>query len=272
MPLSDRQALLFIQALDTAFDVDGLRKMLRQELGVELASITQAKDKRQMIGELLTDAENEGWTSNLLQAARSALPYQQELQTAADQLGLAPRLTVAIRPNPPRQRRINAPTLQKIIRGANSMLDLPSWREKLGRIEYQVCRIDLHGDPAGTGFLVGPDLIMTCYHVVEKLITGADKPGSVLARFDYKITKDLKVVNPGRTFSLAEDWLVDLSPYNPQEALGQSDALIQADQMDYAILRLSQLARQPTRQRASHRRAAAGLDRAARPPDRPGRG
>jgi hypothetical protein len=185
-------------------------------------------------------AENEGWTSNLLQAARTALPYSPELQTAADQLGLAPRMTVAIRPNPPRQRRINTPTLQKIIRGANSLLDLPAWREKLGEIEYQVCRIDMHGKAAGTGFLVGPNLVMTCYHVVETLLNGAEKPSALQARFDYKITKDQHVVNPGRVFTLAEDWLLDSSPYNPQEALGQEDALIQPDQMDYAILRLSE--------------------------------
>ncbi len=252
MPLSDRQAQLFIQALDSAFDLDALTKMLRQELGINLDSITRARVKLQAITDLLAAAENEGWTSNLLQAARTALPYNLELQTAADQLGLAPRLMVALRPSPPRQRRMNTPTLEKIIRGANSMLELPAWRDKLGEIEYQVCRIDLAGHAAGTGFLVGPDLVMTCYHVVETLLKDAEKPNNLLVRFDFKITNDQKVVNPGREFTLAEDWLVDASPYNPQEALGQEDAAVQPDQLDYAILRLKS---RPAPSRSANRRS-----------------
>jgi hypothetical protein len=240
MPLSDRQAALFIDALDAAFELPALIRMLRQELNITLASFTQAKDKRRAITDLLAAAENEGWTANLLQAARTAQPYHAGLQTAADQLGLAPRLVVAMRPKPPRHRRINPSTLQKIIRGANSLLDLAAWREKLGDIEYQVCRIDLYGKAVGTGFLIGPGLVMTCYHVVEELIQGKAGPTDLQARFDFKVAKDRQVVNPGSLFSLGRDWLVDASPYNPAEAAGQENAAIQPDELDYAILRLEE--------------------------------
>jgi hypothetical protein len=50
-------------------------------------------------------------------------------------------------------------------------------------------------------------------------------------------------------YSLADDWQVDVSPYNPQEALGQEDATVQPDQLDYAILRLSE---SPGSQPVSH--------------------
>jgi hypothetical protein len=35
------------------------------------------------------------------------------------------------------------------------------WGEKLAKIEGQVCRIDFNGNPNGSGFLVGPDLVLS---------------------------------------------------------------------------------------------------------------
>lgn len=238
MPLSDRQAALLIQALEAAFSLPALRKMLRQELNISLASITSVKDKHAAIQDLLAAAENEGWTDKLVQAARAAQPYDAGLRTAADALGLAPPMLVALRPGPLRLRHTNAPTLEKIIRSANSLLDVAAWREKLGRIEYQVCRIDLRDRPVGTGFLIGPDLVLTCYHVVETLIKGEDGPEYLTAIFDHKIAKDNRVLNPGSAFGLAPNWLVDSSPYNPEEARGVEDADILPDQLDYAVIRL----------------------------------
>ena len=49
-------------------------------------------------------------------------------------------------------------------------LNVGLWREQLFRLEGRVCRVEVNGDPQGTGFLVGPDKVLTCYHVLENAI------------------------------------------------------------------------------------------------------
>ena len=47
-----------------------------------------------------------------------------------------------------------------------------TWRARLGELEAQVCRVEVPArdrPTAGTGFLVGPDLVLTKYHVIEVL-------------------------------------------------------------------------------------------------------
>jgi hypothetical protein len=235
MPLSQ-----LIQALETAFDLPALREMLRRNLSVEIEGITTSGDLHQAVMDLVARAEEEGWTIKLLEAARAYHPFDTSLRAVADQIGLAPRMVVAIRPSPLRERRYHDDTLEKIIVGTNSLLDLAAWRDRLGEIEYQVCRLEIRQKAVGTGFLVGPDLLMTCYHVVEALIKGKERPQDLVARFDYKIARNQAVANPGREFRLAADWLYDFSPYNAQEAAGQEDALPTAGELDFALLRLAE--------------------------------
>ncbi len=238
MPLSDRQARQLIQAFSAAFDLPSLREMLRQALSVELESITPARTLPEALTALLAEAESQGWLENLVAAARESRPHDPSLQAAADQLGLAPRLVMARRPLPPRARRLSDETLRQAIDETGSLLDLSAWREKLGEIEYQICRLEIAGKPAGTGFLIGPDLLMTCYHVVEDLIHELEPPESLIARFDYKLSRRQGFVDPGREFRLAPAWLIDALPYNAQEAAGDENALPSPDELDYAILRL----------------------------------
>ena len=266
MPISDRSAKILIQAFTAAFDLPTLREMLRQELDLDLTTITSASRLEDAVTALMAEADSQGWLESLVSAARAYHPHDPGLQSAADQLGLAPRLVVAMRPAPARERRINDTTLQQVISGTNSLLDLSDWREKLGEIEYQVCRLEMSGKPAGTGFLVGPDLLLTCYHVVEDLIQGGELAEDFLARFDYKKTRSQVVVNPGREFRLASDWNVDWSPYNAQEADGDENAQPAPGEMDYAFLRLAgSPGSQPVNEKAAGR-PPARLDPIDRPP------
>jgi V8-like Glu-specific endopeptidase len=43
-----------------------------------------------------------------------------------------------------------------------------------------------HKAAEGTGFLLGADVVMTNYHVIEAVIKGQLKPYDVVLRFDYK--------------------------------------------------------------------------------------
>jgi hypothetical protein len=75
-----------------------------------------------------------------------------------------------------------------------------------------VCRVEAPDETYGTGFLLGPDLVMTNHHVVKQVITNPGLRESVVLRFDYKTGPDGVELRPSQTYRLAADWLVDSSP------------------------------------------------------------
>jgi hypothetical protein len=89
-------------------------------------------------------------------------------------------------------------------------LDVATWRQELATRERQVCHIRA-GDMQGTGFLVGPDAVLTCYHVLGPAL----EPGGAA---DVTFTFDYQRVGAGGgaegiTASLASsDAVVDKSP------------------------------------------------------------
>jgi hypothetical protein len=118
-----------------------------------------------------------------------------------------------------------------------------AWRARLGRIETQVCRVEvvLPGEDVhfATGFLLGPDIMMTCYNVLERVIKGEVKPKFIQCRFDYKLLEDGVTPDPGIAYPLAKDWLVDYSRYSQTdlEANATADPLL--DELDYVLMRLA---------------------------------
>jgi hypothetical protein len=139
-----------------------------------------------------------------------------------------------------------------MIKATNSFLDVDRWRTRLGETEGQVCRIEIQSNEGtiyGTGFLVGPDAVITNYHVVEAVIQGEQGhatsqglralPGDVILRFDYKRLVDGTTLNPGTTYRLAKDWLIDKSPMSPVDNQPEPKSGVpQLDELDYALLRL----------------------------------
>jgi hypothetical protein len=212
MALTGQQFQEFWEALREAFDAARLERMVRFVLNKRLDDITKPGDFRQVDFDLMQDAEMAGYTMQLLNAARQSQPGNERLLAFAQQF----RLSAA------------APELERIVRERLKFIQLSRWRTRLGEVEVQVCRVET-GTSFGTGVLVGPDLVMTNFHVVEDILTGTNPPTSVVFRFDYRRLSDGKTLNPGTTFRLrASDWRVDDSPYSPDDP----------DKLDYALLRL----------------------------------
>jgi hypothetical protein len=67
----------------------------------------------------------------------------------------------------------------------------------------------------GTGFLVGPNLCMTSYHVVKGLFNGEVPAENVRLRFDYAYGE---LRRPGSEFTLAADWKVAFSTRTPLDS------------------------------------------------------
>lgn len=221
LDLSDGDARKLHGYIADAFSLDELALILRSELDKSLYALTPSDASADTsVALILEQARSEGWVIPLLVALLQARPNQAGLQQLAQKLGLA-----SLDPH--------ETNLERILSEANSSIDPSHWREKLGELEPQICRVEVNhskGFLYATGFLVGPDLLLTTYHAVEDLVHERIDPDEVILRFDYRtVERDGKeqILNAGTEFFLAADWLVASSPVNADDAL--NFALLRVD-------------------------------------------
>jgi V8-like Glu-specific endopeptidase len=192
-----------------------------------------------IVAKIIAAANAQLWWRDLLREARNAHPTDPGLLAFAEAVGQAP---VAVAADGAGLRLLKQRELELKIRAAQSTFDVLTWRKRLGDIESRVCRIELPtGQARGTGFLVAPDLVMTNYHVVERLTRpGATDLPKVVLRFDYKVLEDGVSVGAGKTYGLAiNDWLADHSPYSARDFEVTPTAEPSSDELDYALLRVN---------------------------------
>ncbi|WP_176730295.1 trypsin-like serine peptidase [Devosia insulae] len=100
----------------------------------------------------------------------------------------------------------------------------------------RVCRIEApRGTSLGTGFLVGPDLVMTNQHVIDQI----DDPTQAVFRFDFQVD-DNQRINISREYYLADKgWRLAQSPASELDY--KSDPLLDPglSHLDYALVRIS---------------------------------
>jgi hypothetical protein len=232
--LTGEQYGQFGDALRASFDKDDLERLLRTRLEVRLDDITLADSFEQVVFKVIDWADARGWTARLLAAARDARPDAPMLFAFSQGFGLASTAS-------PRQE------LERVIVDSNSYLDVDTWRTALGRLERRVCRVEITanlGTVYGTGFLLGPDVVMTNHHVFESVILGEQgkatskglsaNAADVVLRFDYRVLADGATLDGGSVCRLATEWLVDASPNSTPDAGDDPPA----DQLDYALVRL----------------------------------
>lgn len=134
-----------------------------------------------------------------------------------------------------------APGLQRNVRPHLQKLDLMVWVEKLLRIRNRVCRIEIASRAAGTGFLVGPQALLTNWHVVDKA-AAAGKLDDLRCRFDYLVREDGSR-QPGVVLPLGDGGVVCHSPFSPAELTDHPDEPPPTpDELDFALLHLAEAA------------------------------
>lgn len=129
---------------------------------------------------------------------------------------------------------------QKQIRAELPDLDVLPWSALLLRQTCRVCRIELGGTPRGTGFLVGPDAVLTSYHVVRDAIAARASGAAIRFLFDYWRTAGGAPAAGTRVAARGAwpDWHVDSSPplSSPEEHAGSPEP--RGDQLDHAVIAL----------------------------------
>lgn len=136
-----------------------------------------------------------------------------------------------------------APTeLQGMVSGPLGFTQVAEASQAILRFTRQLCRVDIDGDPIGTGFLVGPHMVLTSWHVVADLITQA-KPRKGSAR-DLRLVFDDDGAVAAVTYSPVDDWLFAHEPGLDNERTAVPERLNPLDAdvsqaKDYAVIELS---------------------------------
>jgi hypothetical protein len=237
--------------LITTLSFDDLEFFVQVSTGDKLFDFYVAKDqpKFPMMVKLLDALESLGRTGKFLAYVYNKRPDRPDVQdlivryfpdavAVPDQKKID--LSVQKKGAPQANESTNAllPGLQRNVKPYLAKLDIRVWAERLIKIERRVCRVEIDGEALGTGFLVGPDTVLTNWHVFEAA-RNADKVAKLGCRFDYEVLPD-GTTQPGQLVMLAGADAIDTSPYSPGEQAGKpDDPLPTAEQLDYALLRLA---------------------------------
>ena len=138
--------------------------------------------------------------------------------------------------------------------------------QRMQRVVNATCQISIADKINASGFLISKDIVITNYHVVEKVIKKEPgfTPDRIKIRFDYQTPPEGGEPSPGKEYSLVagDDWCLYSSPYDPQdgkpgrprsETLGLTRA---TDCLDFALLRIDgtpaeDLVGEPSKKRGS---------------------
>jgi hypothetical protein len=134
--------------------------------------------------------------------------------------------------------------LEKIVRQKMPFVDAAAWRTRLALREAAVARVELRHNgmwkAAGTGFLVGADLLMTNHHVIRELLGQQGVKDNLRFRFDFKRTAEGETPQAGSFASPAGDWLVASAEPSPVDELKDPGNQEPAEEhLDFALIRLA---------------------------------
>jgi len=123
---------------------------------------------------------------------------------------------------------------ERVVNASAGFFATTTMRRHLAEAEARVARITVGGRENGTGFLVGRDLLLTNWHVVESV--SASAPG--VAQFDFVVPAagELRAL---REVAFADAWLLASSAYD-SDANERSDDGPNEGKWDYALVRLAE--------------------------------
>jgi hypothetical protein len=198
---------------------------------VALAVIAAYENAGQLL-RLIQELYRRGWSdSGFAQAMSGFLP----LQGAGEQ-----QAAFALRAN-----FLQSPRLSRFLNDCEPKLCVITAKADIGGGNVQYSN--------GTGFLVGPDLVLTARHVLKNHIANGVRidpsPGPLYAFFDHLFGEpiiDVDDITPqlrarARAVEFAVDWLVSACDDVPGEALDRPTAAQIAElqaKLDYALVRL----------------------------------
>jgi hypothetical protein len=248
--LSGQDIAQLARLLAGTLSFDDLESFVHASTGDRLYDVFVSPDqpKLPMLVKLLNTLEDFGKTGSFLAYVYRNRPGRADIRSAIVRLcpdavelptqtiELSAQKAGVAQPDAPTDAM--APGLQRNIRPYLAKLDIKVWASRLEQIERRVCRVELDGNALGTGFLVGPDTVLTNWHVAE-IASNAGRLDQLGCRFDYQKLPDGRV-EPGQLIALQPGGCIDSSPYSPAERTPQpDDPPPNPAELDYALLRLA---------------------------------
>jgi hypothetical protein len=207
-----------------------LQRLIADQLDENMyAFVPMNADLEDAMFSVIRWAAERGRLDDLVAGARAMNPRSPELIEFLETIGL----TAA--------SGVKPAALEKIVAGNAVFLDVLRWRLGLEERESQVGRVERNGCAVGTAFLVGPDLVLTNFHVIMDMVGKSSEGWGV--RFDHKAGPDGASVSAGVLVKFAAtDWLVDHAEHSPldtlpiPERMGAEPGL---KHLDFALIQLA---------------------------------
>jgi len=222
--LSGAQLEEVSEAIVDAFDVGELTRILKFKWGIILGNYI---DLRQgfygVVGDLIDWTERRGKTLELVALICTERPGNDTVQQVGRALGISS--ADATQKYDLTQKPPEKPALEALVARHSRFVDYGQFLSRFRALGNRICRVEtLH--MLGTGFLVGPDRVLTNFHVIE----AAEKSNTIaqtVCQFDYH--EDGDAAAGGRAprvptvCRLASGQPLAKSPYSESDTSGQGE-------------------------------------------------
>jgi hypothetical protein len=177
----------------------------------------------------------------LLNEARQEAIEQDQL-ALLEKFGLVPQVELRRggRPQFPTSVFATFEGFQKRVKDLLPMFNPRPWFAQFLQNEQRVCQIEVSNRAVGSGFLVGPRVVLTNHHVLKSCIDSKASGRTIGCRFDYRLMtggaqSQGTVVRLEESF---EEWHLDSSPglSDREEDAGKPAPTL--DELDHALVRL----------------------------------
>lgn len=220
--------------LQSAFTRDSLQILVVDHARALKDEISWTDPLQTVAFNVATIAEGHGVLDKLLVGAAEERPHRVDLRSLVLACARKQGWTLAI--ERAHEDLDVKGALQALTSSGDPFVDTAKLVHWLVRVERQVCQVRC-GPESGTGFLVGPDLVLTCYHVVRKHLEGSVAAADVEVRFDYRRTAKGADPTPGPWIKIAPGWKIPCSKPSPADISLATDP--QESELDFALLKLT---------------------------------
>lgn len=218
--------------LEASFDAAGLRRLVTSVHRPAANDILWRAELAEVVFDVVEKGNKHGVLDRIITAAAAERPYVDSLRGLALHLSRLQGWT-----QPLQDHGLDvASALEALTSPADPFIDTTKLAQWLIRAERHVCRVRC-GVDLGTGFLIGPDLVLTCHHVVAEYLDKAASEVQVL--FDYR--KDANgndpVERPDAWLDIDPGWSIPSSPHSHHD-ITLAGPEPTTDELDYAVLKL----------------------------------
>jgi hypothetical protein len=221
------------EAVEPIFTSVQLRNLVKEEYEPLDAEILWEQPRSNLVSDVIDEANRHGVLDRLLIAAAAERDFFVPLRAVILHLSAQPGWTV-----PVESHGLDVKSgLEQLTSRGDPFLGTTLMADFLTRTERQVCRVRC-GEDLGTGFLVGPDLVLTCYHVVQKYLADSTRSVPVQVQFDFRADAKGEVPPqlPAAWLPIDTSWSVPNAPYSSNDVTLNGEP--GSDELDYALLKL----------------------------------